>query len=152
MGAGNFAYTKHVKDQQAVYVNYADYEDADGNIIEDTSAEWEMMVDVIRSLLPESFNWSYESSWFEPDDDWKGEGERIAFNSRVNIVLKDSDNSIATLGVIVDEDCSNAGLAMAYIDAFSTKLFDKLSAHYELRVRVCGWSSKSYTPSHLKVA
>lgn len=155
MGAGVFYFSKQVLDSRQVHLDYADYEDEQGNPVMDTSMEWEDLVQTIQSLLPESFSYSIRH---DPNQYWQGEGECIAWNGHVSIVLHDNDGTSACLGVVVVDEfddyhrpanCSH--LAVHYLKRFAPKFLDELSRLYQLRVRTSAWTTGLYQPT-LKAA
>jgi hypothetical protein len=148
MGAGVFYFSKQVLDSHQVHIDYADYENDEGNPTTDTSMEWEYLIQNIQSLLPDSFSYSMHH---EPNQYWKGEGQCIAWNGHVSIVLHDNDGTSACLGVIVVDEFDGFSkpancekLAVHYMRRFAPKLFDELSKSYSLRVRTSAWTTAAY--------
>ncbi len=152
MGIGVFYFSKQVLDSRQVHIDYADYEDEQG----DTTLEWNDLVCSIQSILPGSFFYRVDRD--HPDPTWKGEGICIAWNGHVSIVLEDIDGTSACLAVVVSDDfdgqhraLKHENLAVAYLHKFAPKFLDKLSQYYSLRVRTSGWTTEAYRPA-LKAA
>jgi hypothetical protein len=139
MGAGNFFFSKNIKESRMVYVDYCESYD---NQFE-SELQWEELKQEIVNLIPNSFNIHCESDSYR----WTGEGELVAYNNLVNILIKDLDGCRAAVAVVIEDDSEYANLAYHHIDNYADKLFDKLSEYYNLRVRACAWTSSAYIPT-----
>jgi hypothetical protein len=134
MGEGLYRH----RDGRTVYCEpYDDLDPADALAWRDASSDVE---EIVASCL--------SNAWDRVPRAWKRGGERVLLRNGLHEVWLHEDSYArlhVTFGVRSDLDETDA-LARAVLTDRAEAFFDRLSLHYELRVRTSAWTSAARVP------